>query len=497
MAARRAAIQWLLVRPMRRRGKLDRQIVSRLRQIGRRAQQIATGPRQIGRRVQLDKRVGQAAPSDLPPTERVEPPNGKLEEQIALTAGLRLELAAVAIAVFRTLQAPGTRALSQAAQVGRAGPLLVQAVREVLPAWGVHGGAAADDVDEECAGEINDMILTRPKVKLPLLFIGVVLVLVGVQFTSQFARSQQPSAPSSNAAAQKSFATPQQAVDALIKAAGSYDVPSLLEIFGPDGEDFISSADPVRDKTNSVEFATLAREKNSVEINPSRPNRATLIVGDENWPFPVPIVKKSGKWIFDSKAGRTEILDRRIGANELDAIQVCRGFVDAQHEYSLAMHDGVNQYAQRIISSPGKQDGLYWEDRDGRPAGPISKPIAQAIEEGYSTDQRSAYHGYYFKVLKGQGPAAPMGRLDYVIQGVMIGGFALIAAPAEYRVTGVKTFMVNQDGIVYQKDLGPDTLNIAKKIDLYNPDKTWQRTNDHWPTVASSIATETNFRKTD
>jgi Protein of unknown function (DUF2950) len=349
--------------------------------------------------------------------------------------------------------------------------------------------AAVDDAGEECAMKINDMILRRPKAELPVRFIAVVLVLVGVQITSQSARSQQPSAPSTKAAAQKSFATPQQAVEALIKAAGNYDVPALLEIFGPDGEDFISSADPVRDKSNSEDFAALAREKNSVKINPSTPDRAILIVGDEHWPFPVPIVKKSGKWIFDSKAGHTEILDRRIGANELDAIQICKGFVDAQHEYALVMHDGVNQYAQKIISSPGKQDGLYWENADGTPGGPISKPIAQAIEEGYSTDRPSAYHGYYFKVLKGQGAAAPMGRLDYVIQGVMIGGFALIAAPAEYRVTGVKTFIVNQDGIVYQKDLGPDTLNIAKKIELYNPDKTWHRTNDQWPAVTIATAT--------
>lgn len=321
--------------------------------------------------------------------------------------------------------------------------------------------------------------------------IALVTVIV-LLFAAQSSLAQQSPAPPANAATQKSFGTPQQAVEELVKAAGNYDVPSLLAIFGPDGEDFVSSADPVRDKTNSVDFATRAREKNSVKIDPSRPDRAILIVGDESWPFPVPIVKRNGRWIFDSKAGRAEILYRRIGANELDAIQVCRGFVDAQHEYASVIHDdsGVNQYAQKIISTPGKQDGLYWENPDGTPGGPISMPIARAIEEGYSTDKRSAYHGYYFKVLKGQGPAAPMGRLDYVIQGAMIGGFALIAAPAEYRVTGVKTFICNQDGIVYQKDIGPDTLNIAKKIELYNPDKTWQRTNDQWPAVTIATAAE-------
>ena len=153
---------------------------------------------------------------------------------------------------------------------------------------------------------------------------------------------------------------------------------------------------------------------------------------------PFHLVKKSGKWHFDSAAGRTEILHRRIGANELDAIQVCRGYVEAQHQYALTIHDdsGVNQYAQKIISTPGKQDGLYWQNADGTSGGPISEAVAKAIEEGYSVDRKSAYHGYYFKILKGQGPAAPLGKLDYVIQGAMIGGFALIVAPAEYRVTG-------------------------------------------------------------
>ena len=241
----------------------------------------------------------------------------------------------------------------------------------------------------------------------PAVRIAVIVLLIATQLS--FA---QQAAPSANATTQKSFATPQQAVEVLVKAAGDYDVPSLLAIFGPDGEDFISSADPVQDKTNVMKFAALAQEKNTLKIDASKPNRAVLVVGDENWPFPVPIVKKDGRWVFDSKAGRAEILYRRIGANELDAIQVCRGFVEAQHEYALAVHDdsGVNQYAQKIISTPGKKDGLYWKNPDGTPGGPISEPVARAIEEGYSTDKRSAYHGYYFKVLKGQGPAAPMGQ---------------------------------------------------------------------------------------
>jgi len=291
------------------------------------------------------------------------------------------------------------------------------------------------------------------------------------------AQSKTAAAP-----AQLTFANPQAAADALTKATADYDQAALLQIFGPDGKDFIESADAVQDKNRAEAFAELAKAKIEAKLDVSDPNVARIVVGDEDWPFPVPLVKKNGKWAFDSKAGRTEILFRRIGANELDAIQVCRGYVEAQKEYAQTIHDdsGINQYAQKIISTPGKQDGLYWRNADGTSDGPIGEAVAKAIEEGYSS-KAEPYHGYYFKILKGQGPAAPNGAIDYVIQGVMIGGFALIAAPAEYRITGVKTFIVNQDGIVYQKDLGPNTLEIAKKIEVYNPDKTWQVTDDQWP----------------
>ena len=290
----------------------------------------------------------------------------------------------------------------------------------------------------------------------------------------------------------KAFDAPQQAAEALIHAAETYDVTELMAIFGPDGEDFIASADPVEDKNNAAAFAAEARAKNSISIDPAKPTRATIIVGDKEWPLPVPLIKKNGKWYFDAKSGRQEILFRRIGANELDAIQVCRGFVDAQKEYALQIHDdsGVNQYAQRIFSTPGKQDGLYWQNPDGTSGGPIGDAVAKALEEGYSIG-KPGFHGYYFKILKGQGPAAHLGRLDYVIEGIMIGGFALVAVPAEYRVTGVKTFIVNNDGIVYQKDLGLDSLNIVKKMELYNPDVTWHPTNDEWPaSVADDVASD-------
>jgi hypothetical protein len=277
--------------------------------------------------------------------------------------------------------------------------------------------------------------------------------------------------------AQKGFATAKEAAAALIQAAEKYDVPALLEILGPDGKDLVSSDDPVRDKTLAVEWAAQAKVKQSVDPDPSNKNRATLSVGTDDDPYAIPIVKRSGKWYFDSKAGHEEILYRRIGANELNVIELMHGFVEAQTDYASTIHDnsGINQYAQKLISTPGKQDGLYWVNADGTPGGPITEGVARAIEQGYSLAPGSAYSGYYYRLLKGQGPAAPLGELDYVIKGIMIGGFALVAVPTDYRVTGVMTFMVSNDGIVCQKDLGPDSLNVVKQMERYNPDKTWTR----------------------
>ena len=290
-------------------------------------------------------------------------------------------------------------------------------------------------------------------------------------------------APEAAAPTQKQFDTPQQAAESLVQAAASFQVPALKEILGPDSEDIVASEDPVMDKERTLAFAAKAKEKQAIEIDPENPNQAILSVGEDAFPLPIPIVKKDGKWSFDTKAGREEILNRRIGANELDAITICRGYVEAQHEYAADKHDGaiVNQYAQRIISTPGKQDGLAWKNADGTWEGPVGEGIARALEQGYSEKNKpQPYHGYYFKVLKGQGPAAPLGELDFVIKGAMIGGFALAAAPAEYQVTGVKTFIVSHTGIVYEKDLGPDTLEAFQKMELFNPDDSWKPTEDEW-----------------
>src|SRR6266487_834401 len=253
---------------------------------------------------------------------------------------------------------------------------------------------------------------------------------------------------------QKQFDTPKQAADALIEVAGNFDITTAKEILGPDSDDIVTSEDPVMDKNRAQAFAAKAKEKSSTQIDKGDPNRAILLVGNDDFPLPIPIVKRKGKWSFDTKVGREEILNRRIGANELNAIQVCLGFVEAQKEYAAEKHDDskVNQYAQRIISTSGKHDGLAWQNPDGTWGGPVGEGVAKALDQGYSSSDRSQpYHGYYFKVLKGQGPAAPLGQIDFVVKGAMIGGFALAAAPAQYRVTGVQTFIVSHDGTVYEK----------------------------------------------
>jgi len=317
--------------------------------------------------------------------------------------------------------------------------------------------------------------------------VSFVVVITAISCVVLAVGQAQPNANGSKEGAAMAFDTPQQAAEALIRATEGFDVPTLMAIFGPNGKDFISSSDPVRDKSIAADFAAKAQEKHLVTVDPKNNTRAVLSVGSDDWPLPVSIVRRGSKWYFDSKQGHNEILFRRIGANELDAIQVCRGFVVAQKEYASKVHDdsGINQYAQKIISTPGKHDGLYWQDADGSPGGPISEAIARAIQEGYSPGKTSGYHGYYFKVLRGQGPAARLGQLDYVVEGVMIGGFALVAFPAEYRVTGVKTFMISYDGILYEKDFGPDTTNIVQQLERYNPDKSWHRTDDEWPKGAS------------
>ena len=273
----------------------------------------------------------------------------------------------------------------------------------------------------------------------------------------------------------KTFPTPEAAAESLIAAAERWDVPALTAILGSSGVDLVVTDDHVQDKNQSQAFAAQARIKTSVVKDASDPKVAQLVVGSEDWPLPIPIIEDGGAWRFDTEAGRQEVLLRRIGGNELDAIEVCRGYVEAQKEYALTKHDSsrVNQYAQHVISTPGKHDGLAWQGPDGTWQGPVGEGIARAIAEGY-VDKQLPYHGYTFKILKGQGPAAPMGEIDFMVEGAMIGGFALAAAPSEYGVTGIKSFIVSHDGIIFEKDCGEDTLKQYKAMERYNPDSSWK-----------------------
>ncbi len=275
--------------------------------------------------------------------------------------------------------------------------------------------------------------------------------------------------------AERTFATPQEAAQALVDAAGQNDTAALLKLFGPQGADIVKSGDAAEDKDSRAEFARRAHEKMDVQAEPSNPNRAVIVAGNQNWPFPVPLVRaKGGQWHFDSARGRVEILARRVGRNELVAIDVSRAYVEAQMEYASRDWDadGILEYAQRIVNSPGKKDGLYTE---GEADNLVPKAFAEAAAALASEGKKSLpYHGYYFRILTGQGPEAEGGARTYVVKGEMIGGFAMIAYPAEYGVSGIKTFIVNHRGIVYEKDLGAATAALAAQVTRFNPDKTWK-----------------------
>jgi hypothetical protein len=276
----------------------------------------------------------------------------------------------------------------------------------------------------------------------------------------------------------RTFSSPEKAVEAVIQAATS-GTAALLALLGPDAKDMIDSGDAVQDQKDIDAFVRLAREKTTFVKDPTDPRVVRVLIGNDDFPAAIPLVEKSGTWMWDVAAGRYEVLLRHIGANELDTIAVCRGYVEAQLAYALLDPDktGVHQYAQKVISTPGKHDGLYWPPAPGGPESPIGEPIARAIAEGYSS-KTQPYHGYYYKVLTAQGPSAPLGEMDFVVQGHMIGGFALVAWPANYRVTGVKTFIVGANGIVYERDLGVDTAKIASAMTRFDPDKNWIVTND-------------------
>ena len=278
-------------------------------------------------------------------------------------------------------------------------------------------------------------------------------------------------------AAQKTFASPEEAVTALIDALKVDNMKELAVIFGPAGKGVLSSGDAVADKAGRERFLKAYETKNT--LVKAGDVKTILQIGEEEWPFPVPIVKKGGKWHFGTKEGKEELINRRVGKNELDTIQVCLAYVDAQREYATEDRDGdgLFEYAQKFISIPGKKDGLYWRTKEGEEESPLGDFVARATREGYKKTGNSPvpYHGYYFKILKAQGKNAPGGAYDYIVKGKMIGGFGMVAYPAQYGVSGVMTFVVNHDGIVYEKDLGRDTPKIAPVTKLFDPDKTWKK----------------------
>lgn len=276
--------------------------------------------------------------------------------------------------------------------------------------------------------------------------------------------------------AQQAFKTPEEAAGALVNAVRIGNPKGILTVLGRDGIDIISSGDAVADAATRQRFVAAYDAKHQVTMDGD--NKAIMVIGQEDFPFPIPLVRKDGAWRFDTAAGRLEILYRRIGRNELNAIQACLAYVDAQNEYAEKDRTGAGAgvYAQRIVSRPGKKDGLYWPASQGDDASPLGELVVQATNEGYRVGgRREPFHGYYYKILTRQGSNAPGGALDYVVRGKMIGGFALVAYPAEYGNSGVMTFLVNHTGTVYQKDLGPRTLALAERITSFNPDQTWRK----------------------
>jgi hypothetical protein len=277
--------------------------------------------------------------------------------------------------------------------------------------------------------------------------------------------------------AQQSFKTAEEAVDALVSAAKADDRSAVLTVLGRDGADIVSSGDAVADASARNRVIEAYDAKHQLVMEGA--DKAALIIGREDWPFPIPLVRKDGTWRFNTAAGREEILYRRIGRNELSAIQACLAYVDAQQEYAERGIAGNGVYAQHIVSRPGKKNGLYWPAQSNADESPLGELAASAAAEGYRVgQQRAPYHGYYYKVLTRQGPNASGGALDYIVRGRMIGGFALLAYPAEYRNSGVMTFLVNHQGNVYEKDLGPNTARIAASMTAFNPDNTWRRITD-------------------
>jgi hypothetical protein len=306
--------------------------------------------------------------------------------------------------------------------------------------------------------------------QLPLKHLFIITIAMAVMMTLAGA--------SFAAVKQKSFGSAEEAVNALITAARNNDDKEVLAIFGAGAKDLIFSGDRAADKQRREKFLATYDEQNKIV---PEGKSMILVIGKKEFPFPIPIVKKGETYVFDTKKGKEEVLNRRIGENELDTIQTCLAIVDAQREYAMIDHDGDNlhEYAEKFASDPGKQNGLYWQTKEGEKPSPLGQLLVKAKSEGYSKKGAKGnpvpYHGYYYRILKAQGKNAPGGAYDYIVKGNMIGGFAVVAWPAKYGNSGVMTFIVNHDGVIYQKNLGKNTVKIAKSKTKYDPDKTWEK----------------------
>jgi hypothetical protein len=275
--------------------------------------------------------------------------------------------------------------------------------------------------------------------------------------------------------AQKTYSSPQQAVQALVTAVKADDPAQLMQILGPEAKAILYSGDPVADKTTREMFLEKYDQMNRLATEPD--HSVTLYVGAENWPFPIPLIKKNNAWLFDTPAGKKEILYRRIGRNEFNTIDTLHSLVDAEKEYASEPRGGeqTKQYAQKLLSDPGKHNGLYWKTEKGQPPSPMGSLVAEAFEEGYRKQEGPVpFHGYIYRLLRSQGKDAPGGEKNYMVDGKLTGGFAFVAYPVDYRNSGVMTFIVSQDGRIYQKDFGPNTESIASKMTAYDPDKSWR-----------------------
>jgi hypothetical protein len=392
-------------------------------------------------------------------------------------------------AAIRRLMRPGTRAhaggpaMATAIKAAGVEDIVVTATMVPVHTEGVknilEGGAAEDmlvGVEAVMAIERHqpNKRMVRPGSKGGLVLQVLCLSLALGLSSVRIALAQAPG--------QRTFNSLAEATDAFATAVGNHDDAAMLAILGPSGKALISSGDPVEDKNKQDTFASNYRV--SHQYAAASEGRTFLYIGPNNWPTPIPLQKDGTQWYFDTDYGKQEILYRRIGSDELNVIKVCTAIVDAQEDYYAALHDGASehQYAQRFRSSPGKQDGLYWEVKAGSqpPESPLGPLVAEAAGEGYQhheDGQPHPFHGYVYRLLTSQGANGPGGAKSYIVDGKMTRGFALIAYPVNYRDTGVMTFIVNQDGQIYQKDLGPNTAQIASEMIAYDPDSTWQQTN--------------------